>query len=59
LKPNNMKTRKIVSITDLFTDDFIQKHSQYKSLEKIVKASGIGGIENVLDIIPNLLYLSN
>jgi hypothetical protein len=54
-----MKTRKIVSITDLFTDDFIQKHSQYKSLEKIVKASGIGGIENVLDIIPNLLYLSN
>jgi hypothetical protein len=44
-----MNTKKKVSITDLFTDDFILRHSQYKSLKEIVKASGVNGIENVLD----------
>jgi hypothetical protein len=29
-----------IPLTALFTDDFIRRHSQYKSLAEIVKASG-------------------
>ena len=35
-------------ITEVFTDEFIQRHSQYKSLQEMVKVSGVGEIENVL-----------
>jgi hypothetical protein len=39
---NNLKSRENqkVHITELFTDEFIQRHSQYKSLQDMVRASG-------------------
>jgi hypothetical protein len=43
-----MNEKQKVRITDLFTDKFIQRQSTYKSLQEMVKASGVDGIENVL-----------
>ena len=37
-----------VPITDLFTDDFIRAHTQYNSLQAMVKACGAGAPLNIL-----------
>lgn len=37
-----------LAVPEIFTDDFIQRHSNYKSLEELVKASGVGEMKNIL-----------
>jgi hypothetical protein len=36
-----MNEKQHVKIADLFTDDFIKRHSNFNSLQEMVKASGI------------------
>jgi len=43
-----MNEKQKILITNIFTDEFIHRHSNYKSLQEMVKASGVGEIENIL-----------
>jgi hypothetical protein len=36
-----MNGKQNIPITDLFTDEFIRRHSQYNSLQEMLKASGV------------------
>jgi hypothetical protein len=39
-------SRRKVPVTDILTDDFNQRHSNYKTLEEMVKASVVGEMKN-------------
>ena len=37
-------TQQKVAIAELFTDEYIQKHSNYQSVQEMIKASGVSEI---------------
>ncbi len=43
-----MNERRKIPIEDIFTDDFIQRHSHYNSLQEMIHASDINGIDDIL-----------
>jgi hypothetical protein len=43
-----MNGKQNIPLTELFSDEFIHKHTNFHSLQEMVKASGVGDLKNIL-----------